>query len=527
MNGFPRTIREVSGRRAGLLVALSLSAVLRSLLLILKFDTAVNSDGVLYISAARQLSMGHFSEGLATYSMPLYPLLISLVHLFVPDWVLAGRLISCTCFVLVLIPLYMLINDLFNRKAAFWGCIMFVLSPESLRLSTMLIRDPPFVLSFMWAVYFAQKTLQSKRVVHLLATATLSLVSMLFRLEGVIMFPIYLLTLIILTTVKREKRKSFLQLSFTWITFSLLLFIATFVIMKPQSLASSRYGEYEAHLENLLCFNIVENFNRISAQLQHMEEASPYSRWGKSFAKTARELMVVIYMLGVLGMLAEVVVPTNIIPLILGLRKSFSWDRHVFLAILALSYLLAIYYFFVSSDFLLRRFLFVPSIFLYPFIGIGIEEVLQFARKSSYTTLFMVVFMLIMLVIPSIKLVKQVQKSDDLEMRAGMWLGSQHEFRNMKIISTDPRVPFYTGREVSYKGDGDTRLYLKPTENNCEGIAQVAMENGIDLVVVSISSEKRCLLPNFHPYKPVKEFVGKERSVIVYCSSSCWEKAKE
>jgi hypothetical protein len=527
MNVFSRTIQEVSGSRAGLVVALSLSAILRSLLLILEVDTPVNSDGVLYLAAARQFSMGHFSEGFATYTIPLYPLLLSFVHLFVPDWVLAGRLISCTCVVLVLIPLYMLTNDLFDRKAAFWSCIMFVLSPESLRLTTPLIRDPPFVLSFMWTVYLAQKTLQSRRVVHLLATASLSWFSMFLRLEGLIIFPIYLLTLIILALVKRERRKSFLQLSFTWIIFSVLLFTVTVVIMGPQSLALSRYTEYGTHVENLLGFNLFENLNRISAQLQHMEDASPYARWGKSFAKTAREFMAVIYMLGLVGMLVEVLVPTNIIPLIWGLKKSLSWDRHIFLLILAVSYLLAIYYFFVYNDFLLRRFLFVPSVLLYPWIGIGIERILDFARKLSHSRLVIISFMLLMLVIPSHKLVRQVQKSDDLEMRAGAWLGAQQEFRNMKIISTDPRVAFYTGREVSYKENGDTQLYLKATEKNYEGIEQVAMENGIDLVVVSVLTEKRSLLPNFQPYKPVKEFVGRERSIIIYCSSRCWEKAKE
>ena len=72
---------------------------------------------------------------------------------------------------LTVIPLYLLSKNLFNRRAAFWGCIAFILLPETLLHSNSVMRDPPFFLFAMCAVYFAQKALQSKRLIHLSGSA--------------------------------------------------------------------------------------------------------------------------------------------------------------------------------------------------------------------------------------------------------------------------------------------------------------------------------------------------------------------
>ena len=157
MNVIYTTIQKLADSRHGLLLVLSFSVILKGLLFILKLDTVINTDGVHYISAAKQFAAWHVSEGLAIYPMPLYPFLIALVHFFIPDWVVAARLISYVCLVFMLIPLYMLARDLFDRRAAFWASLVLALLPESMRFTLMVIRDPSFFLLFVWAVFLLRR----------------------------------------------------------------------------------------------------------------------------------------------------------------------------------------------------------------------------------------------------------------------------------------------------------------------------------------------------------------------------------
>lgn len=513
-----KTIQKLADSRHGLLLVLSFSVILKGLLFILKIDTVINTDGVYYISAAKQFAAWHVSEGLAIYPMPLYPFLIALVHFFVPDWVIAARLISYICLVFMLIPLYMLARDLFDRQAAFWASLVFALLPESLRFTLSVMRDPFFFLLFIWAVYFAQEVIRSKRVPHLLAAALCCLFSTFFRLEGIIVFPVYLSVLVILAFVRPEERKDFLRLLAIWVTFFVGLLIAPALVVGPQGLVLNRYGELVNHLQNSLHFDFLDNFNRISAQLQQMQEAAPYSQWGEQFASTARQFIVVIYLLGLLQMFINVVLPVNVIPLIWGFSRSSLREKHVFVLIMALSYLVMVYFFFISNDFLLSRFLFIPVILMCPWIGLGIGCILDFAKRQRFGGIISIFMVALLILVPSHKLDKYFRSRDNLEIRAASWLASQQDFKKMKMIFTDPKIAFHTGRDISFRGDGDSILYLDMNDKNYTGIEQVAAEKRVDLIVVSVPLERRMALRDLKQYQEIKEFTGRNRSVVVYRS---------
>jgi len=103
------------------------SAMLMGALFTVRWNADLNFDGEIYISAARKCAAGMYRESLAIYAMPLYPYLISLIHRVIPNWILAGRLISYFSMTLTVIQLYLLSKDLFNRQAPFWGCVAFLL----------------------------------------------------------------------------------------------------------------------------------------------------------------------------------------------------------------------------------------------------------------------------------------------------------------------------------------------------------------------------------------------------------------
>ena len=518
MNIIYKTIQKAADSRHGLLLVLSLSVILKGLLFILKIDAVINTDGVYYISAAKQFAAGHVGEGLAIYPMPFYPFVIALAHLFIPDWVVAARLISYICVVSMLIPLYMLTRDLFDRQAAFWASLVFALLPESLRFTLSVMRDPFFFLLFIWAVYFAQAVIRSKRVPHLLAAALCCLFSTFFRLEGIIVFPVYLSVLVILAFVRLEERKDFLRLLAIWFAFFVVLFIPAALVAWHQGLVLNRYGEYVNHLQNTLHVGFLDNFSRISAQLQQMQETAPNSQWGEQFASTAREFIVVIYLLGLLKMFIKVILPVNIIPLIWGFKRSLFQARQIFVLIVALCYLAMVYLFFMSNDFLLSRFLFIPAALVCPWIGLGIGCILDFAKTQRFGGIVLVCVVALVAEFWIDKSDNYFKKRDDLEIQAVSWLAKQHDFEKMKIIFTDPKIAFHTGREISFRGNGDTILYRDENEDNFTDLEQVAAEKRIDLIVVSVDLERRRFLPDLKRYQEIKEFTGRNRSVVVYRS---------
>ncbi|MCP4576010.1 MAG: hypothetical protein GY846_06975, partial [Deltaproteobacteria bacterium] len=108
-----KRIVEYTGGERGLLFLLGLSAFLKIIFLIILSDKVINTDGVYYISAAREFAQGNFREGLSIYSMPLFPLLIAFVHVFIPSWLMAARFISIVSMILAVVPLYLITRDLF------------------------------------------------------------------------------------------------------------------------------------------------------------------------------------------------------------------------------------------------------------------------------------------------------------------------------------------------------------------------------------------------------------------------------
>ena len=94
MNRIFRELTHIPESSRALPLLLMFSAILMGALFIVRWNADLNFDGQIYISAARKYAAGMYREGLAIYAMPLYPYLISLIHKLIPNWVLAGRLIS-------------------------------------------------------------------------------------------------------------------------------------------------------------------------------------------------------------------------------------------------------------------------------------------------------------------------------------------------------------------------------------------------------------------------------------------------
>jgi hypothetical protein len=516
MNVIQRYGKNLLETRRGLLFLLVLSAVLRGLVLVCKADTPIADDGLTYIAAAQQFAMGNFAEGLAIYPMAAYPLLIAIMHWFVPHWVTTARLISLGSLSLVLIPLYLLAEDLFDRRVAFWSCVAFILSPEPLSLTLAAMRDEPFVLVFTLGVYFAQRALRSAEVMHLLGAVCLSVLSIMFRLEGIIIFPVYLLILVGLAIVKKDERKTYLKSALIWTALTAVFLTIALATAGLWVSSLNRYSEYMSYLRDFFRGGFLDNYARIYARLGGMEEFSPFGKWGQNFAEFARRNIPVIYMIGVLESLIKVTFISYILALCLGLKRTTLSPMHVFIFALVLSYLAMVYYFVLCRDFLDRRFLLPPAIILYPWIGMGIQRSLTWRDRLPYGTAVAALAVLIFIGAPLSKVNHLFRKENDSIIQAGKWLAEQENFRAAKIICTDDRILFYAcGESFCHQSE---KVCRKGFSVDYECMGAIARGGGMDMVIIYRNIGGKDAFADSRLYRKVKEFRTRKKIVIIYCA---------
>jgi hypothetical protein len=520
MNRIGRELTQIPESSRALPLLLMFSASLMGALFIVRWNADLNFDGEIYISAARKYAAGMYREGLATYPMPLYPYLISLIHKLIPNWILAGRLISYSSVTLTVIPLYLLSKDLFNRRAAFWGCIAFTLLPETLLHSNSVMRDPPFFLFSMCAVYFAQKALQSKRLMHLLVSALFAWFSTLFRIEGLIIFPVYFCFLIALAISKSEQRKDYSRMMFAWGGFFACLIAAIYIGMESRGENINRFGDWAIILRWFQDLSFLENYHRVSAQLQQMQDASLSSDIGQHFAGAARQLIAIIYLLGMLHIFLKIIMAVNILPLLWGLFQTRCTERHVFVLLYTCCFFVISYGYFIFYDLLLTRYLFMPALLLCPWIGFGIDRILVFAQRCSYKKFIVACIVLLVFVAPERKIDKHFANKDDLKSRAGSWIAKQEGLRNFKIIFSDPGVKFHAGMEMDFSCDENKILHQSPDDKNFSKIAREARDNKVDAIAIYSRTDRRKDIADFDGYKEIKEFNDKNKFIKIYVAMS-------
>jgi hypothetical protein len=245
MNRITTSLIQLPESPRALPVLLGFAALLMGALFIVRLNADLNYDGEIYIAAAMKFAEGMFREGLAIYPMPVYPLLIALTHTVLPDWVLAGRLISLISMILLVIPMHLLTKDLFSARAAFWSCIVFILLPESLAHSNSVLRDPSFYVLFISAVYFAQRAMHSGQFKHLLLCALFGSLSTFFRVEGLILFPVFFCFLIGAAVFNAKESKRYIRIASSGAVLGALLTACSYIaVMSADAEGLNRYIDW-------------------------------------------------------------------------------------------------------------------------------------------------------------------------------------------------------------------------------------------------------------------------------------------
>jgi 4-amino-4-deoxy-L-arabinose transferase-like glycosyltransferase len=521
MNIFLQQLKRISESRRSLIVVFLFAALLMGSLNLVRLGSDLNFDGEIYISSAAKYAAGLYREGLQAYPMPIYPFLISLAYKIIGNWVISGRLISYFSVILTVIPIYLISKNLFNSRSAFLAGLSFSLMPSALLHSTTVMRDPPFCLCFVWSVYFAQKVTESKKFFHLICLAMFAWISTLFRIEGGIIFPVFFAFICVLIIFQKKDRTTYRRVAVCWV-FIVMIILGPIIIGMMQSRTDilNRYYEWINFYNGFNNQKFFENYLRISEQLQLMNDANFYGDVGEHFAGFAKHYLLVIYLIGFLGMLTDVVLPVNIFLIIYGCYFCSYDSRHVLLLIMTGATLLMAYVFLIVHDLLIHRYLFTAAALLCPWIGFGLNNLIKSIEKHSLKTIGAICFILLVIIMPALKFDKYFLNRDDLKTRAGIWIANNEYLKNIKIIFSDPGVKFHAGIPSSFSNDGNYILHQKPEDRDFSKIAIAAIENKAEAIVIYSPENRRDKIANFIGYKEIKEISDKRKFVKIFLAIS-------
>jgi len=146
----------------------------------------INNDGVLYIEAARHFWNGNWFGGLESFHPPLFPLMIAVAFPMTGEWESAGQFWPLILGVLIIVPLFSLLQRFYGQKVALIALFFYSVSPNLTRLSIHARSEVPYIFFLVLALYFLQRAIDRETHFPLFFIAGItSALAYLVRPEGV------------------------------------------------------------------------------------------------------------------------------------------------------------------------------------------------------------------------------------------------------------------------------------------------------------------------------------------------------
>ncbi len=174
--------------------------------------SAIEIDGIGYANAGALFSAGEFVSALRGMRVPFYPALIGLVHLFIPDAELAGRLVSLTFGVLLIPFCYFFVKRFFGTRTALYAAAAIAFSPYLARYSAAVLSESTATFFFSAAVFSFYRGWTDKQPPYMALSGILLTCTYMTRSEYIIYFGPFLL-LLFLHKDRRHNVPAFLAFS--------------------------------------------------------------------------------------------------------------------------------------------------------------------------------------------------------------------------------------------------------------------------------------------------------------------------
>lgn len=415
-------------------------------LYLLSCSVVIANDGPRYINQARQFLDGDVLAALKRDNLFLYPLLISLLGRLGVDLVLAGELISVLSSVLVLFPLYLLFAKIGNEKVAMWSCVVFAVTPAFNKFSASVMRDSLFLLVAAWAVSLLWRSFETRSPWYFFLSAMLSLGATTVRFEGVILFPVTLLLLLMIFFKPGVVRGRLVLCAGSFFAPLMLVLLLVGLFLGNTSGKSSRVSQAESYLTKMTQGNFLSHDPLIEKGLT-AAQAEIGSMPENDFIEIVRENVALIYLLGLVRLLvADMWWPFFLLACYGVLCRRERNFGNTFLLTIIFFFLTVAYLHNIHSNFLDERYLFVPVMFLGFWVGTGLVGLIG-VIEPRLPKWGICCILLALFVFPIVKSVRAMSPREALSAReAGLWLASQSSLHGLSLIANGEKIPFYAGR---------------------------------------------------------------------------------
>lgn len=494
------SFKQLATENKALLAIIALSILLKGLLLL--YAPVVNPDATTYIAAAQKHSEGLFAEGIHHYRMPFYPLLLAVVHFVVPDWILAGQLLSALPLVLSLIPLYILTLRLFDKKSALAASLLFTVLPVFNEASVEIMRDPLFLLFTLSSLAFLAQNQYKYSTVTLIGAICFSVLATLVRIEGV------LLLIIVPTLFFWQNRYKFsIKRTAKALAIALLSLSSLWIVLWAFSLlgisSQSRLPEVIAWVKNIATFDLFNSYHSLMMRLEEFQQQLPNSNLRNNILETTRHYAPLIYFIGLVEILVKEIWPLSVIalwalryrtqPLLKSPRIIVLWTLSAFL-LLDLMFCL-------SRNFITTRYVWIPIVLLVPLIGHGITLLWH---RMAYSKVAIMGLVVLFFMVPIGKTLAGLDSDRPSVRQAAKWLKREDPKKQLNVFFNDRRLPLYTDRIYAPRHDNAFSI-IKKNKN---------WRPKVDLFILDMGDEDLKSLP-LHGFSELKRFEDSRTTVLV------------
>lgn len=199
----------------------------------------ITKDGPLYVYMVQDINNGDLNKAFDrnTRMPPLYLFMMLGLHKMGIPIETAGRLISIIAGALLIIPVYLIAEMVFNSRMGAMGAFLIAVNPDLIRSSAKIMRDSLFLLLLFAAVYFIMKAIKSdKWNFHFWVFAGVSAsLGAAVRTETIEILGIAILAMLVeLFLLFREKKELFPVIK-RWGTGTVLMLMIYYVVSLPFS----------------------------------------------------------------------------------------------------------------------------------------------------------------------------------------------------------------------------------------------------------------------------------------------------
>jgi 4-amino-4-deoxy-L-arabinose transferase-like glycosyltransferase len=198
----------------------------------------IHNDGIAYIYQARQiLSEGNWAGGKAP---PLYPLLIALFHFITPNEELAGIWVSVIFGTLLVLPVFFLGKEIFNKSVGLIAALFAVVHPLLYTASGSVLSESIYYFSMTTAVLFGWKTFRQGRFFQTILFTLFTTLAYLTRPEGIGLIFIFAFWVLFISPPRQQRHWTRRMGIFFLAIFSFIVFSFPYLVQLKRE--TGRWG---------------------------------------------------------------------------------------------------------------------------------------------------------------------------------------------------------------------------------------------------------------------------------------------